>query len=78
MPDQVITITIPSDKIAAYLPAFLRAVPNDEVDENSDLVYNDSQWFKEYLRRHVRSKIVEGMKLLYEDQMGSFSADDIT
>ena len=78
MPDFVITITIPSSKVAEYREAILRGQPNDEKSPDGSPTYTDAQWVKILLLRYARNMVIWGKQLLHEDAMAAADVSDIT
>ena len=73
MADQIITITIPSEKVAIALQGFLKIYPNTEtiwVDPEDGSVapqvakYTTSQWVKEMVRRILVRDVYRGLAML--------------
>ena len=60
MPDQIITITIPSEKVATALQGFLKIYPNPGG-------YTNAQWVKEKVRRIVVGDIRRGLQMLADE-----------
>ena len=85
MADQIITITIPSDKVAIAVQGFLKIYPNGETiddpewvapDPNTDnevapqiAKYTTAQWIKEQVRRLVVRDIRRGLGMIRSEQI---------
>ena len=67
MADQVITITIPSDKVAIALSGFLKQYPNIEMD-GADLKYTNGEWVREKVRRLVIRAIHRGLQEIANEE----------
>ena len=65
MPDQTITLLVPSDKVDIALEGFLTVYPNTERvgDITSPLVYTDREWVTERIRRFVVSSVRRGLQM---------------
>lgn len=68
MADHVITITVPSAKVATALQGWLKIYPNEELRNPSDLgsglKYTNSQWVTEQVRRLIVRDIRRGLQML--------------
>ena len=64
--DQVVTITIPSDKVAVAVEGFLAIYPNmevvDPVTEGSPLKYTTAEWIREKTRRAFVATVNRGLQ----------------
>ena len=90
MPDLVITVTIPSAKVAAYRTKFLKAqpiplVPDPEWVDPEDgseapmiAEFTAAQWFKEFLRRQVAKQLRRGEAAINRDDFVPSDVDDIS
>lgn len=64
MADQIITLTIPSDKVAVALQGFLAIYPNDEKNEDMTPKYSDKNWVAEKERRLLVRDIRRGLQMI--------------
>jgi len=65
--DQVITVSIPSAKVAVALDGFLKIHPNDEKDEKGKFKYTDKEWVDECVRRYVVREVYRGTEMIRQD-----------
>ena len=66
--DVVLSVKIPSAKVAVGAPAFLRLHPNVEENEDETPKYATTKlWVQELLRRYLAREIHRGRKLLERD-----------
>ena len=65
MADQVITITVPSDKVAVAVEGYLKIYPNTEMTDDEEPVakYTDAQWIREHVRRLFIRDVRRGLQM---------------
>lgn len=59
-----ITFTIPDQKLEAFKIGFLKRIPNTLKDEESELVYTDNEWIKEWGKRQYLAKYKDGVQTI--------------
>ena len=75
MADQIITITVPQDKIPAVLSGYLALYPNSEIIPNPDYVegseepetilkYSNAQWIREKVRQNFVRDVRRGLQVV--------------
>ena len=79
MADQVITITVPSDKVAVAVEGYLKIYPNREMTEDEVPVakYTDAQWVREQVRRLFIRDVRRGLQMLASEAAQVESDDSI-
>lgn len=76
MADQVINLTIPSEKVATALQGFLKIYPNVEKNEDGSPKYvNDKAWVQERIRRNLVRDIRRGLQII-ENENSIIPIDD--
>jgi len=76
--DLKLTFTIAEEKVDEYVDDYVYVYKNTETNEDGTPKYNDKQWAREHILRHIKGQIIKGKNAKNRDSLEAQNADSVS